>query len=733
MESLTNILLPQEGTDASSVGESLRVPARCPTESGGGNQRSCGSPAKGVDMVPAKGGETTTATNSDSDYSFRSVGSNGPARSGAGLPSRDSKGRFLRKDKGPSQGQSDGNRFAALPVDDEATTPEVGLLSSDGKKKKKKNKRPTPSSFASGRIYSDAESEGLALTKITTARRGKSRGTTAGPSRDKFLKPAPVQPTRTDMSTDNESDFGSLIDEDMCALNAQELRARGGEGVADILEVARRSGNLKGGFIARLKKSAMSLREVVDTLASRTESNETRQLRVELNRVKMDNEALRVEVKSLRRGFNEAKAEAAAATVAAANATASVAGPLSTLSGVDIVEQLRPLLTSLIDTRMAELEKKLLQAPSARQRMREGSVSTAPPPASKHSETAGPSTTAREETWATVVKKGKGKGKGKSSTPASTPAPAVKPSVTAGPTANSTERPAAKEAGKQTAKPSAKRKLKAPRTAAVILSLQPEAAEKGQTYSSVLQAAREKINIEELGIDRIRFRQTATGARMWEIPGSDRVAKADRLAESLREALSGVASIVRPVKTADVRISGLDETATTEGVAAAVAKAAGCDVALVRAGGIRSGFAGTGSVLVSCPLSAAKVLTEKGRILIGWSSARVVALEARPMRCYRCMGLGHTRPQCPASVDRGELCFRCGRAGHKAAACEEATLRCAVCAESGRPSGHTMGGRSCKPAMQKGKIAGTRATPAVSSKTAEVVPLPADVEVVMSD
>lgn len=120
-------------------------------------------------------------------------------------------------------------------------------------------------------------------------------------------------------------------------------------------------------------------------------------------------------------------------------------------------------------------------------------------------------------------------------------------------------------------------------------------------------------------------------------------------------------------------------------------------------------------------ISTAKALTEKSRLLIGWSSARVVALEALHMRCYRCVGLRHTRPQCPASADRGN-CFR------KLAAREEATPRCAVCAETGRPYGHRMGGHSCKLAMTKEKTAGARATPVAASQVAEVVPLAADGE-----
>lgn len=390
-------------------------------------------------------------------------------------------------------------------------------------------------------------------------------------------------------------------------------------------------------------------------------------------------------------------------------------------------------------------------APSDHQQLRTDMVSAAPPrptpdpqrPEKAATPSVGPSTVAQEETWATVVRKGKSKGKGRGKKKSSTPAPTsatqkVKPAgkTTAAPSAKPAVKPTAtpsKPSGRPAVKATAKRNLKAPKTAAVVVQLQPEAAERGLTYGSILRTAQDKVNPQELGIDRIRFRQTATGARMLEIPGSEKDEKADQLASRLREALVDVATVSRPVKSVQVRISGLDDTATPERVAAAVAKAASIDVGAVRAGTIRPGFGGTGSVVVSCPIPAAKVLTEGGRLLIGWSSVRVVALEALPMRCYRCMGLGHTRPLCPSSVDRGELCFRCGRAGHKAAACEEATPRCAICAETGRPSDHRMGGRRCKPATTKGKTAGARATPAPTSQASEAVSLVADGEVVMSD
>ncbi|EFN69705.1 hypothetical protein EAG_11667, partial [Camponotus floridanus] len=66
---------------------------------------------------------------------------------------------------------------------------------------------------------------------------------------------------------------------------------------------------------------------------------------------------------------------------------------------------------------------------------------------------------------------------------------------------------------------------------------------------------------------------------------------------------------------------------------------------------------------------------------IGWIRARVEALAARPLQCYTCLGVGHTRAHCKANVDRG-LCYRCGQPGHTAVGCT-ANPHCAYCAGEG--------------------------------------------------
>lgn len=311
--SVSKTKLAQEGTD----GESLRASARSPTESGGGKHRLCDPPTMGVNVMPGRDGDTTTNAEpySDSDNS-RPAGS------------KMVKGRPQGQSIGLSKGHCEDNRFVALAVDDSDVDLGTGLRCSNSGHSAVGGRKQTPSpTFVAGLIGSDTDAEGLALAKVKTARKGKAKGTTAGPSRDRFLKPAPVRPG--DTTTDNESDVGTPLD-DLCALNAQELRAYAGVRLTNILEVARKSGDLK--FIARIKRLTTSLSELVDALASRSVAEERRLLRAENRRLELEIEAFKSEAKALRRGIAEAKMEAAA--------TASAAGPPATLSTIDDVEQL---------------------------------------------------------------------------------------------------------------------------------------------------------------------------------------------------------------------------------------------------------------------------------------------------------------------------------------------------------------------------------------------------------
>lgn len=103
--------------------------------------------------------------------------------------------------------------------------------------------------------------------------------------------------------------------------------------------------------------------------------------------------------------------------------------------------------------------------------------------------------------------------------------------------------------------------------------------------------------MEEIGIDHVRPKISATGAIILEFPGEESAAGADRLAEKLRSALSDKAvRVARPVKCADIRVSGLDDSITKEDLAIALAGAGGCAPTEVKVGDVRRGPNGLGTV-----------------------------------------------------------------------------------------------------------------------------------------
>ncbi|XP_011859480.1 PREDICTED: serine/arginine-rich splicing factor RS2Z32-like [Vollenhovia emeryi] len=106
------------------------------------------------------------------------------------------------------------------------------------------------------------------------------------------------------------------------------------------------------------------------------------------------------------------------------------------------------------------------------------------------------------------------------------------------------------------------------------------------------------------------------------------------------------------------------------------------------------------TVWVQCPLAVAKKVAEKRRIRVGWASARVELLDARPLVRFRCLERGHVRQQCRNPVDRSNTCYRCGREGHKAQTCTEQP-QCSVCVARELPAKHKAGGATCPPMSKK--------------------------------
>lgn len=222
------------------------------------------------------------------------------------------------------------------------------------------------------------------------------------------------------------------------------------------------------------------------------------------------------------------------------------------------------------------------------------------------------------------------------------------------------------------------------------------------TYAQVMQEAKQRIKLAELGITEMRQKKAINGGLLLEISGADRATKADALAARMRESLAQMGvKIARPQKMGEARIMDLDESITSQEIACAITESCGCAVDEVKIGKIRRTPSSLGTVWVQCPLVAIRKLATMKRIRVGWVSAKVEVLAPRPLQCFRCLEQGHARHQCTSTIDRSALCYVCGEPDHKASQCTAQTPNCVVCASHSLPADHRLGSRRCSPPTAK--------------------------------
>jgi len=258
------------------------------------------------------------------------------------------------------------------------------------------------------------------------------------------------------------------------------------------------------------------------------------------------------------------------------------------------------------------------------------------------------------------------------------------------------------------------------RTAAITLSLlPPPEGQQGETITSmaeVLKVAKEKIDLKEMGIEYLRPKRAVTGALILEVPGEGSSLKADNLAAKLSQVVRDLGvKVARPVKCVELRVTKLDDAATCENIALAIAELGGCAPADIKVAPPRRAAQGLFAAWVRCPETAAYRVAKAGKVTVGWAQAKVESLKARPLQCYRCLEFGHTRQRCTATTDRGNICYRCSQSGHLAVECTNAPY-CTLCAGKGLKATHRMGGNACPLAAPVSKKKKTTTTPARSTK-----------------
>ncbi|XP_020294333.1 serine/arginine repetitive matrix protein 1-like [Pseudomyrmex gracilis] len=563
----------------------------------------------------------------------------------------------------------------------------------------------------------------------------------------------------------------SIIAEDMPSAQIVEQASKL---AASVRRMAVKSKNLKGTFVRQFKEAASGMEEAVHLLAGRASSD------AEVRRLSAANKRLNEEVAEMREKISALRGDKEAAQVK----LDSVAAENRTLRAeVEALhDELRDMRKDLMSLRMARLKEAKKKRPSERPIESSSPVPSAshggsgggarsspeppsppgtpggqggaaeppprlaespsrkgpsdgaaslplrdegrpiPPPRTgrprdpesfKHWErrimdgtsSSQPSPPPTDEPWTQVVRRGKGKSRAKGE-PALVPAPQPK---------GKEGRTAAAKGGKPS---SPKPKLgKPPRCAAITLTtVQPNVK-----LGDVMAYIRGKVRPEDHGVDVIRPKRAITGALVMEVPGDNSEARADALCAAMAPyAAEKGARVSRPVKTAEMRIKGLEDSVSSDEVRAAVASVGGCRPTDIKVGQARASSSGLQTAWVQCPLTAARKVVAEGAIRVGWVRAPVEALERRPLQCHRCLRRGHVITTCTYTApgeDRRGRCYRCGGRGHHAAECTEPP-RCPLCADLSRPAAHRLGSKACAPVPKRGKSRAQKAGASVSPQPA---------------
>ncbi|CAF4928727.1 unnamed protein product [Pieris macdunnoughi] len=539
-----------------------------------------------------------------------------------------------------------------------------------------------------------------ATSKITR-RKGRGRPSTKGENVDPVPanKSAKLKETRAEKKAREEEELLALeikARETQCTLSSVLVSEQGEDMSLDLVKrieaslgvvekVATKSSNIKGQWVHMAKNAIADMRKDIGVLAKRSVSEETRSLREDNERLKKQIEILQQDMTDLRKHVGVNSKE-----------------PSLTPSLLEEFEaNLMRRIGDRLNARFESLEPRLNPAPVLRPSLAADRRKVVGPPRfeSGQSQTAnrqvnsrslvqaastalpqGPSSISKKkknkriageeilaiekvsaitqpsplqsasnlskEHWLIVGKgkKRKRKKRGRSG------------AVLAQPTVTGFQAPVKKP------------RLRTPRTAAVVVTVPAEVQKKGVTYAEAIKEAKGQIRLEELGIEAVRFRRAATGAAIIQVTGEGGGDKADVLAKKLRE-LYGTKGILvsRPVKSVEGE----------------------CSSDHVRVGEVRQDKTGLFAVWVKCPVEAAKKLSE-GRLLVGWTSARVTVLQQRELRCFRCLQAGHVAARCTAEIDRSKSCYRCGQPGHRASVCSSKP-QCPLCIAAGKTADHRLG------------------------------------------
>lgn len=216
----------------------------------------------------------------------------------------------------------------------------------------------------------------------------------------------------------------------------------------------------------------------------------------------------------------------------------------------------------------------------------------------------------------------------------------------------------------------------------------------GRSYSEVLAKMTQAVDVDQLGVTVRAIRETKKGGVLVEL-GKTELTDRVRFERAVTEAVGDEASVRSLIPQLTVEVRGITPSSTVAEVEAAVRKSLGekapnsmevwLSPTLLR-----------GSRLAKLRMeeSTARTLAGLGHIRIGWVSCSVRIKES-PVRCYKCLGFGHSAANC-RGPDRSKLCWRCGGGEHKARDCKNAP-HCFLCrsSEPQKDASHVPGGSRC--------------------------------------
>lgn len=612
--------------------------------------------------------------------------------------------------------------------DEESDSSSMSLLSEVSKTQRSvrasKRGRKSPTSIRSE--SSDSNVAGpISFRKPQRAKRGRGRQPALSNDDVAQIKEAFLKTKKDNVQLLSEEEIlnmAKMLDAP-CEVKrtADQLAEHAQIGIKLILNVAKKSSRLKGTMISSLKKATSAIQEAVEALQSRTTNEEVEVLRAANARQEREISSMKKEMAEIKAILEAQRNEVGIPNSQTLKETEEI---MRRNIMSDVGEMVNARLASIDDRLLPEKRvRPPLQADVAR--LRADKTTEIPGISPINSASNPPESFSQKVVAAQNRPKKQGSRKTQMQETQQSPTlPQTQNSVNnewqvvtkKQQTQASKSNALTQKNTKKESNASRAQKLRAPSSTAVVLTLQPQALERGMSYASILKEAKAKLPMETLGISSVRIRMAATGARVLEIPGAMSGEKADSLAAELRKVLNTEdVRIARPNKYAALRISELDESITASEVATAVAEVGGCLPEEVKTGVMRFSPSGLGSLWVRCPVAVAKKVAVS-RLLVGWVSARVDLLEPKPARCYRCMELGHVKSRCPSEIDRSDICYRCGKQGHLARNCAE-PLRCHLCEVAGRPSNHFLGSKACTGPIVKPKTGGPSTNIEATSQT----------------